>query len=290
MKTRGRNPEMKINRDHLIPIQKGHAVSRGWTRATNYQPLGITWHWTATHDLKTARKILGGSNPLRKGQASAHFCVGRSEEEGVDQYVEMQNRSWHCGAGQTLEIDGRPLRGSAFKGARATIGIEVVHVGYARRGIPAGKDWIRCLSQNGRQEMWIAPWPEEQIKMMIELGRKIVKAYPGIKPEHHHGHADLCPSRKIDVLGFPMARVLRGIYFNSALADSWTPYQSTAGRQTALINCGYNLGASGVDGDWGRLSQAALEEFQRDAGLVEDGHWTQWVSKAIYKEERGKDQ
>ena len=274
---------MNLDRSHLIPVEKGQAVSRMWTRATDFKPLGITWHWTATHDLKTATRILGGKNPLRKGKASAHFGLGKTKNEGIHQYVDLSNRSWHCGAGQSLEIDGRKLRSSSYKGSRVTIGIEVVHIGYARKGIPSKDDWISCLSQNGRQEMKIAPWPDEQIEMMIQLGKFIIEKYPHIKARHHHGHADLAPSRKIDVLGFPMARILRGIYEDDSIPDIWSPYWTAVARQKALIKAGYNLGSWGADGSWGRMSQGALEQFQQDNGLVVDGCWTQWVSAAIHK-------
>ena len=45
--------------------------------------------------------------------------------------------------------------------------------------------------------------------------------------------------------------------------------------QTILYNLGYNLGSYGIDGDFGRATEAAVKEFQRDHaksdGLVVDG-------------------
>ena len=267
----------------MIPVERGQAVGRGWTSATGFKPIGVTWHWTATFNLTTCRRILGGANALRKGSASAHFGVGRSVDEGVDQYVSIENRSYHAGAGQTLEQDGRPLRSRSFIGARTTIGIETVNVGYARRGVPAGDDWIPALSPNGRQEMRIEPWTEPQIVMMIELGRMLVSAFPNIRPNDHHGHSDICPGRKVDPLGFPFARVLSGIY-ECSIEDVWSPFVEAEGRQRALKLLGYDLGPWGVDGDWGRVSQAALEDYQVDRGLAEDGFWTLGVSRSIYSD------
>ena len=41
--------------------------------------------------------------------------------------------------------------------------------------------------------------------------------------------------------------------------------------QTILYNLGYNLGSYGIDGDFGRATEAAVKEFQRDHGLNADG-------------------
>ena len=263
--------------DHLIPIASGQAVSAGWGKLP--APIGITWHWTASWDLKSCRRVLGGATALRKGKASAHFGVGRSRSEGIDRYVRIQDRSWHCGKGQTLTIDGEAMTSPDEKGARTTVGIETVNIGYARKGVEAEQDWIRVLSGNGRQELLIQPWTEEQVEMMVELGRYIVSRNPHIRPEHHQGHDDLCPGYKLDVLGFPWVRVLEGIY-DESIEDVWTPYFTTSQRQQALTDLGYDLGA--VDGVWGRRSGDALTDFQEDQGLVENGMWTTFVCRAIH--------
>lgn len=41
--------------------------------------------------------------------------------------------------------------------------------------------------------------------------------------------------------------------------------------QTMLYNLGYNLGSYGIDGDFGRATEAAVKEFQRDHKLNQDG-------------------
>ena len=41
--------------------------------------------------------------------------------------------------------------------------------------------------------------------------------------------------------------------------------------QVALVNRGYNIGSAGVDGNYGRGTEAAVKEFQRDNGLNPDG-------------------
>src|SRR6266511_2520349 len=89
----------------LVPLEHGQAVSVGWPASIGGCPRGVTWHWTATWDLATCRRTLGGANATRKGQASAHYAVGRSRAEGVDRYVALENRSWHAGVQQTLRWD-----------------------------------------------------------------------------------------------------------------------------------------------------------------------------------------
>ena len=261
-------------RDVLIPVAEGHAVSAGWLPATGGRPAGVTWHWTATHDLATCRRLLGGPDAERRNQASAHFCVGRSFTEGIDRYVSLENRSWHAGMNQLLRWDGKALASRDDIGTRTTIGIETVNLGFARRGVPASDDWIRYDSPNGRFKMRIQPWTEEQVEMMITLGREVVQRFSHITPRDHHGHHDLCPTYKLDPSGFPFARVLRGIYDDPSIPDVWTPYATVRRRQQALIDLGLDLGPTGADAKWGMRSDAALREFQRARGLVEDGWWT----------------
>ncbi|NJL29962.1 MAG: hypothetical protein HC897_19745 [Thermoanaerobaculia bacterium] len=110
------------NDEPLIPLEPGQAVSRGWTAATDFRPLAVTWHWTATWDLAHCRRLLGGSTAERKGEASAHYGIGRSWAEGIDRYVALENRSWHAGKHQTLRWDGRALDDDAFKDSRTAIG------------------------------------------------------------------------------------------------------------------------------------------------------------------------
>lgn len=271
----------EISKKHMIPVEVGQAVGRGWYAKTAGVPQGITWHWTATRDLALCDRILGGAHASRKGQASAHFGIGRSFEEGVSQYVSLDNRSWHAGINQTLRWDGQARTRNWEKGAGTTVGIETVNIGYERAGFPASADWIECASPNGKQIMKVQPWPEEQIEMMIAIGKMVVEKFPHICPEHHHGHHDICPGYKVDVCGFPFARILRGIYDDDTIEDIWSPYWLIKPRQQVLIDLGYDLGSWGADGDWGRISDGALRKFQRDRGIVEDGMWTTFVCREI---------
>jgi N-acetyl-anhydromuramyl-L-alanine amidase AmpD len=283
--------DLKLNDKYLIPIEKGQAVGKGWKSRSGYKPMGVTWHWTAGWDLERGcSKILGGANASRKGKASAHFGVGRSFDEGIDRYVTIENRSWHAGANQTLRWDGKPcvINGVRYSGASYCIGIETVNVGYARKGVKAKEDWSECASANGT-EYKIQPWTEEQIEMMIALGKHIQEKWSHLTWEDHHDHQDLCAGYKTDSIGFPFARVLRGVYNDPSIPDVWSPFLTNEQRQQALIDLGYDLGKWGADGDWGRMSDSALRDFQELHGMVENGMWTTFVSKKVYTalEEKG---
>lgn len=280
-----------FNEDWLIPDEQGQAVTSGWSASTGLKPAGVTWHWTATWTLQECRDLIGGANAQRKGQASAHYGVGRSFDEGIDRYVSLENRAWHAGPGQTLRWDGKPLTDQEHRGSRTTIGVETVNIGYAREAVRAGSDWIAAASPDGAQQMLIQPWTEEQIVMMIAVGKEIIERWPHIGFRDHHGHQDLCPRYKVDVCGFPFARVLREIYDNPEIPDVWSPLWRIEQRVRVLAALGYEIADNELKGEWGPSSDAALRRFQSDRGLVEDGCWTTFVCWQSYEalRERGRD-
>ena len=241
--------------------------------------MGVTWHWTATWTLEECRRLLGGPSPARQGVASAHYAVGRSVDEGIDRYVELDNRSWHAGREQQLRWDGRPMDDAKEKGAHSTIGVETVHIGYARKGVGPASGWIPAATPEGRPRL-IQPWSEEQVEMMVAVGREIQRRWPHLCPQDHHGHHDLCPTYKEDPIGFPFARVLRAIYDQPELPDVWTPHWTVRGRQEALWARGF-APEEATPGRWSEGWAAALRRFQRSEGLTENGLWTVWVSRRL---------
>lgn len=271
--------ELRIE-DHLLPIERGQAVRSGWTTVTGRRPRGVTWHWTATWDLAHCTRLLGGSEPERRGVASAHFAIGRSSDEGIHRYVSLENRSWHAGKHQTLRWDGRPFSDPRYKAARTTLGIETVNIGYARDGVRAEEDWLSVDTPDGRETLRVQPWSETQVKMMIALGRRLVERWPRLGVRDHHGHHDICPGYKVDPVGFPFARVLRGIYDDPAIPDVWGPVWRVVGRQRVLATLGLDVGP--VDGHWGRRSEAALRSLQRREGLAENGMWSTFASWRVH--------
>ena len=275
--------DFQISDRWLIPVEPGHSVTPGWPAETGGRPWGVTWHWTATLDLARCTRLLGGPEAERKGQASAHYGIGRSFEEGVHRYVTLENQSWHAGKEQRVRWDGAPFEGAADKGSRTTVGVETVHNGYARRGFPAGENWSLAWSPDGRQAMRVQPWTDEQIEMILGIGREILDRWPHIGPRDHHGHHDLCPGYKVDVSGFPFAQILRSLYNDSNLPDVWTPLWTVRGRQRALRALGHDLEGEERRGRWGPISARALRRFQRDAGLAVIDAWSTFVNWRVYE-------
>jgi len=66
----------QIDESSMIPLERGQAVKRGWGDLGG--AVGVTMHWAVTPTVAVCTKIIGGANALRKGQASAHYCIGRS--------------------------------------------------------------------------------------------------------------------------------------------------------------------------------------------------------------------
>ena len=123
--------EFLINESNMIPVEAGQAVRKGWTNTPFGKPVGVTMHWAVTRTLDICTKVIGGDKAARKSQASAHYCVGRSFDEGTERYVSLDDRSYHCQAGQTLRWDGQKMTSTKFSGIHTTIGIETVHMGFA---------------------------------------------------------------------------------------------------------------------------------------------------------------
>ena len=268
-----------ITRDVLIPLAPDQAVNAGWPAETGARPWAVTWHWTVTWDLALCTRLLGGPDADRKGVTSAHYGVGRSLAEGVDRYVALENRSWHAGKNQKVRWDGDPFTAAADKGARTTVGVETVTIGYAREGFPAEDDWIVADTPEGKRYT-VQPWTEEQVELMIAVGREIVARWPHIGIRHHHGHHDLCPTYKQDVVGFPFARVLRGIYDDPAVPDVWGPLWTVRQRQRVLEALGFD--PQGVDDRWGPNTRGALESLQEANGLAVNGFWTTFVNWHVH--------
>ncbi len=54
--------------------------------------------------------------------------------------------------------------------------------------------------------------------------------------------------------------------------------------QQQLLNAGYDLGDAGADGDFGSLTQSALQQYQRDKGLAADGVYGPETQKSLLGE------
>ena len=68
-----------------------------------------------------------------------------------------------------------------------------------------------------------------------------------------------------DNQGFPETSIWRPTLRRGSKGD----YVSEL--QTMLMKCGYGVGSAGIDGDFGKMTEAAVQNFQRDNGLIVDG-------------------
>ena len=59
--------------------------------------------------------------------------------------------------------------------------------------------------------------------------------------------------------------------------------EAVKAMQTMLIACGYDCGSTGVDGDFGKNTDAAVRAFQKDAGLTVDGIYGPVTKVALEK-------
>ena len=290
---------------------KHAAVTWHWTA-------GKTLHGcTKTLGRKGTRKAEGASVNFGLGKA---FKKYDGKQSGIMRYAGVDRVTNHAGVGVERRINGAKSTSNKHKTSWNSVGIETCNVGYARiqgkwldkdKGIKrtvrktthaAKPDWLYIIPKNGgkvtnwrtwkkgsknnpkKRDWWrIEPWPPEQIAMAIYLGKHIVSQLPHITMRDHHGHHDTCPQRKVDIIGFPFARVLRCVYPDEIVPDVWsqfvvsvnrgngrrTTYQS---RQTALLQFNYDMKSSidedecthiaGVDGGFGTNSKLMLKNFK----------------------------
>ena len=279
------------------------------------RPSAITWHWGAGEgdDAGTLSELTSSLGPGASGAASANFGVGKAfhtyqgEPSGLMRYAPVDRVTNHSGVGVLRSIHGAtadPIEWSATWGCYMhqrvntadersgryvtsynSVGVETCNIGYSRAGLPAQEDWPYIMDENGSSTHRIEPWTPEQIAMCIFLGRHIVNELPHIGMRHHHGHSDTCPTRKVDTVGFPFARILRCVYPDQIVPDVWTQFYfryvrnnnnrtTTHSRQFALLYFGYDMGNShddnepiqinGVDGQFGNTSKTRLESFKTD--------------------------
>lgn len=233
-----------------------------------------------------------------------HFTYGASARSSAEWFRAAENKG--SSAHVVIERDGATLQcvpfdvvawhagGSSWKGKtnlnRTSIGIEMANWGYLKRkgdgwasytGAPIA-DPVIAVHRNGnpdgsRSPIGWEPYPEAQFAAAVAIARALVAAY-GIT--EIVGHDDIAPDRKWDPgPAFDMAR-FRAAVFGAAPAprsaepigssDAFPPSVETAEDvQRALVDLGY--GPLDIDGDIGKASRAAVERFQRVAGLTVDG-------------------
>ncbi|MFM8696044.1 MAG: N-acetylmuramoyl-L-alanine amidase [Betaproteobacteria bacterium] len=124
-------------------------------------------HYTAV-DLATSIRI------LTQQRVSSHYLVTDEQPPRIYRLVDEDRRAWHAGISAW---DGHAmLNGNS-------IGIEIVNLG--NRSGPDGRPTD------------FQPYPPEQVELVVELVRDIVKRHQ-IRPDRVLGHSDIAPQRKID--------------------------------------------------------------------------------------------
>ena len=139
-----------------------------WRQADNFQPRRngleptiLLMHYTGMESADAALDVLCASS----SNVSCHYLV--DEDGTITQMVRESRRAWH--AGQSF-WDGETDINSC------SIGIEIVNEGHAP-----------CLK----------PYPDSQIRSVIELARDIIGRHD-IPPHRVIGHSDVAPERKKD--------------------------------------------------------------------------------------------
>ena len=261
---------MKIT-ERLLP--KGRPWAEGWPEG---HPSGVTWHWTAGGSLAGCYATIGPV-PGARDDASAHYAVGRTLKEGIDQYVLLDDRSFHAGKNQTLRGDGKPRTGAGESASRMYIGVETVHLGWVREGNPATPGTAAYPGVDCSSLYQIPPWTEACIEGCVVVARAIIARWPHIRAEDHHGHGDLCPNYKVDPLGFPFARVLSEAY-GVKVPDVWGATRTFQQRQAALNALSVRrpdlqIAQLKVDGVFGNASKTALRVARLALCGVADSMW-----------------
>ncbi len=156
-------------------------------------------HYTGCAASTATARWLDPTPNAQGGRLSTHYMV--AEDGRITQFVHEKMRAWHAGVSY--------WRGETDINS-TSIGIEIENLGeYA--------DY--------------PPFNDDQIKIVIDLCRDILKRHPEITPLNVLGHSDIAPGRKKDPgPAFPWARLASagvGVY-----PTVCHPGQATAGRAT----------------------------------------------------------
>lgn len=153
--------------------------------------------------------------------------------------------------------------------------------------------WFQSRHAKHDSDKWLKPSDQA-----LAAGTDLILSYLlpryGLKPTDVKGHFDAgkptCPGDFLE----QWVRHVRGEHFPDPRQDFvWAPdrpavpsdnkrsLKTTAEKQQALIELGYDLGASGADGVAGFYTRAAVEAVQENFGLVVDGIWGPRTEAAV---------
>lgn len=210
------------------------------------------------------------------------------------QTLDVKEKAWHGGENNAIsigiEICSRAAAGK-FPDAYDKYHQEKYNLLPRRRRIDyIQKEWIQGFEYNDAQyrtlirlgkclkEIFNLQTPGGKYAVDFPRANNRTIEYAISKPLLHNGiicHYNTT-IQKIDPISFDHERFLRGINGDGTDGGStFINFTKISTRQSALNKLGYNLD---VDGDWGALSQAALEKFQHGVGLIPG----QWGEKTEY--------
>jgi N-acetyl-anhydromuramyl-L-alanine amidase AmpD len=211
--------------------------------------------------------------------------VGRTSKEGIDQWVSLEDRSWHAGRGQVLTDKHLPV--GTETATRTHVGIEVAGRGFsdAPASGRAPEAGMVLAAGDGGDLRWWYPYPAEQAALVAEAVRGVLLRWPHIRPEDHCGHSDLCPDRKEDPGPlYPYAEIVRLAHGldEERWPDTWAPFRTVEARQRCLRLLGHDPGPA--DGRWGPRSAEALSAWLVSRGRAAVPAWTTWAARAALHE------
>ncbi len=171
-------------------------------------------HYTGCPAATAAARWLDPSPNAQGGRLSTHYMV--DEGGRITQFVHEKNRAWHAGVsywqGET-DINS------------TSIGIEIENLG---------------------EFADYPPFNDDQIAVVINLCRDVLKRHPSITPAHVLGHSDIAPGRKKDPgPNFPWAKLAAagiGTYPSPLVGEGGAPSGATSEEKTKemLVAFGYN--------------------------------------------------
>lgn len=261
---------MKINREGLLQEAK-YIPSPAQSGTFRAPPTLLVMHYTASGGTAEGDANHFANQP--RGGVSAHIILGRQGE--LFQSVPFTNVAHHAGQ-------------SSWRGQSRcngfSIGIEIDNWGIlTRREDGSYRSWtntvvdpsnvIKATHKNGGPESYWETFPPEQIEVLAELTKAILKAYPSIKDIV--GHDDIAPGRKVDPgPAFPMRR------FENLLENRGEDESVVKTVWASSLNVRSGPGTSYSTMDWGPLKKGTMVE------VVSGGEWSQilyngelgWVS------------